>query len=73
MIVQLSRRSRAQKLERNWGSLYKILKKINDVVYCIGKSSREKEKIILFSLILFIERSIKKVIRQNGRDKSTSN
>lgn len=35
------RKRKAQKLESNWEGLYKIKKKINDIIFCINL--REKE------------------------------
>jgi len=37
---------RAPKLQSNWEGPYEIVKKINDVVYCIRKSSRHKNKVV---------------------------
>ncbi|KAF7401494.1 hypothetical protein HZH68_007314 [Vespula germanica] len=39
-------KGKTQKLESNWERSYNILRKINDVVFCIGKSSREKNRIV---------------------------
>jgi len=37
---------RAPKLQSNWEGPYEIVKKINDVVYCIRKSNRHKNKVV---------------------------
>jgi len=37
---------RAPKLQSNWEGPYEIVKKINDVVYCIRKSYRHKNKVV---------------------------
>jgi len=37
---------RAPKLQSNWEGPYEIVKKLNDVVYCIRKSNRHKNKIV---------------------------
>jgi len=48
---------RAPKLQSNWEGPYEIVRKINDVVYCIRKSGRHKNKIVhLDRLATFHER-----------------
>jgi len=39
-------KGRTPKLQSNWEGPFKIVKKINDVVFCIQKSSKHKKKII---------------------------
>lgn len=34
------------KLQSNWERPYQVVKRINDVVYCIRKSSRYKNKVV---------------------------
>lgn len=48
---------RAPKLQNNWEGPYEIVRKLNDVVYCIRKSMRHKNKIVhLDRLATFYER-----------------
>jgi hypothetical protein len=48
---------RAPKLQSNWEGPYVIVKRLNDVVYCIRKSDRYKSKIVhLDRLATFLER-----------------
>lgn len=50
---------RSPKLQSNWEGPYKIVKKLNDVVYCIRKSSRHRNKIVhLDRLASYHERRI---------------
>ncbi|KAF7418331.1 hypothetical protein HZH68_000984 [Vespula germanica] len=52
------RKEKAEKLENNLQGSYKILKQINDIIFCMGKFSKEKNKIAyLGRLAPFIERS----------------
>lgn len=34
------------KLQSNWEGLYRIIKKLNDIVFCIQKSTRHRKKIV---------------------------
>lgn len=40
------RRGRAPKLQSNWEGPYTIVKKLSDVVFCIRKTLRHREKVI---------------------------
>lgn len=40
------RKGRVPKLQRNWEASYKVLKKLSDVVYCVRRSVRHKNKIV---------------------------
>ncbi|KAL2741099.1 LOW QUALITY PROTEIN: krab-a domain-containing protein [Vespula maculifrons] len=60
------RKEKAEKLENNLQGSYKVLKQINDIIFCIGKFSKEKNKIVyLDRLAPFIERSNSKKHRVN--------
>ena len=51
---------RTPKLQSNWEGPYEVGKRLNDVVYCIRKSKKHKNKIIyLDRLASFHERNIK--------------
>lgn len=48
---------KAPKLQNNWERLYEVIRKINEVVYCVQKSNRYKNKIVhLDRLALFEDR-----------------
>ena len=48
---------RAPKLQSNWEGPYEVVRKINEVVYCIRKSKRHRNKIVhLDRLALYQER-----------------
>jgi len=50
---------RTPKLQSNWEGPFEIVKKLNDVVYCIRKSSKHKNKIVhLDRLATFHERKV---------------
>lgn len=50
---------RTPKLQSNWEGSYEIVKKLNDVVYCIRKSKKHKNKIVhLDRLASYHERKI---------------
>jgi len=53
------KKGRAPKLQSSWKGPYFIVKKLNDVVYCICKSNRSKNKIVHADrLAHFVERKI---------------
>jgi len=39
-------KGKAQKLQSNWEGLYSVVKKFNDVVYCIQRTLRHKKKVV---------------------------
>lgn len=39
-------KGRTSKLQNNWKGPYEVVKNLNDVVYCIKKSKRHKNKIV---------------------------
>jgi len=50
-------KGKAPKLQSNWEGPYEVVKRLNDVVYCIRKSSRHRNKILhLDHLAPFYER-----------------
>jgi len=50
-------KGKAPKLQSNWERPYEVVRRLNDVVYCIRKSSRHKNKIVhLDRLAPFYER-----------------
>jgi len=50
-------KGKAPKLQSNWEGPYEIVRRLNDVVYCIRKSSRHKNKVVhLDRLAPFYER-----------------
>jgi len=50
---------RAPKLQSNWEGPFEVVKRLNDVVYCIRKSSKHKNKIVhLDRLATFHEREV---------------
>jgi len=52
-------KGRAPKLQSSWEGLYFIVKRLNDVVYCISRSNRNKKKIVHADrLASFVERKI---------------
>jgi len=53
------KKGRVPKLQSSWKSPYFIVKKLNDVVYCICRSNRSKNKIVHADrLVHFVERKI---------------
>jgi len=51
--------SRVPKLQSNWEGPYEIVRKLNNVVYCIRKSSRHKNKIVHSDrLVSYCERRV---------------
>jgi len=52
-------KGKAPKLQSNWEGPYEVVRRLNDVVYCIHKSNRHKNKIVhLDRLAPFYERKI---------------
>jgi len=50
-------KGKAPKLQSNWEGPYEVVRRLNDVVYCIRKSGRHKNKIVHLDRLLHFMKS----------------